>query len=181
MTVRRLSRRCWAIRTLLQPWSRELFRLVQEQLSWLGWPWRWRSWRSSPALLRGQHGRHDGRWAVGRRFLLGDGLGHLAQFQPVPFEHSLGHFTQVVQAMPPIRDLKRLRSGKPCCLHVGLSAIPTQDSDLGMRAQPGRRCCGGALAQKIHDPVPLEVDQDRATPAIDPAQRKVVNPDDPQR
>ena len=115
--------------------SRELFRLVEEQLSWLGWPWRWRSWRSSPALLRGQHRRRDGRWAVGRRSLLGDGLGHLAQFQPVPFEHSLGHFTQVVQEVPPIRDLKRLRSGKPCCLHVGLSAIQTQDSDLGMRGR----------------------------------------------
>jgi hypothetical protein len=92
----------------------------------------------------------------------------------VPLEHRLSDFTQVVQDMPPIRDLDGLRCGEASGFGIGLAAIPTQDSNFWMPVQPGSRSGGAALVQEIRHLVSLQIHHNGTALVVPPAERKIV-------
>ena len=75
---------------------------------------------------------------------------------------SLQRLDQVLDQMPTIGHLDRLRRTFPGGLRIRRSAITADDLDAGMLPEPGATRLGLAILEQLDDPSLLEVDQDGA-------------------
>src|SRR4051812_20193823 len=120
---------------------------------------------------RGHHGRGGVR---------GDRAGGLPHRAAMPIHHTLQGFAEIVEEMPPIRDLESIGCPLPGRLGIGASTIARDDLDAFMMLQPIRNGGGLAVGQQVDDGVALEVDQDGSV-VLATLPSPLINPHHPQR
>ena len=77
----------------------------------------------------------------------------------------------VLQQVPPIGDLQRLRRAFGDCLAIAAAAIPAHDFDAGTLGKPGGDRASLPVRQEIDDLARLEITQDRpVTLALAPSE-----------
>jgi hypothetical protein len=101
-------------------------------------------------------------------------VSNLPEGGAVPLQQIRQGLTQRGQQMEPIHDLERLGRTVAGALGVDLRAITAEDADLGMLPQPSGQGLRRAIWQQVHDPVRLQIHQDRRI-GLPPATRKVVD------
>jgi hypothetical protein len=126
------------------------------------------------ACDRRRRGHH---WRGGVR---GDRAGGLPHRAAMPIHHTLQGFAEIVEEMPPIRDLERIGDPLPSRLGIRASTITRDDLDAFMMLQPIRDGGGLAVGQQVDDGVALEVDQDGSL-VLATLPSPIINPYHPQR
>src|SRR5450755_600927 len=87
-------------------------------------------------------------------------------------------FTQVLDEVVPISDLRRMRE---CPLHgirVSTGAIPAHHVNFLVFREPGEDCFGGAICQEIERLASLKIDENRCIPVPTP-DGEIINPQYP--
>lgn len=128
---------------------------------------------------------HDGaRGAVGyfqrRRRWLRVGiqrLGGRTQRGPALEQARFDHFTEVLEQMLTVGDLRRLRRAGGRCLNGGITSFAGDDLDARMLAQSGDDRLDRTIRSHLGNPMTLEINDDRAV-AVAFAPGPVVNADD---
>jgi hypothetical protein len=71
-------------------------------------------------------------------------------------------FAKILQEMPAIRDLHRVRGALGHPGRIGFRPIACHNPHLGMGLEPGGHCLGGTVLEQIDWAVPVQIDDDRA-------------------
>ena len=103
-----------------------------------------------------------------------------AQRCGVTFEESLNRIAEVLQQVPTVGDLARLRCSAHSPFGVAARAIPRDDLNAGPFHQPSRQRIGGSIGKQVQHAVPLQVNDDRAV-CVPLAHGPVINADHPWR
>jgi len=118
-----------------------------------------------------------------RRFDLGVTRVHLRRgldkCGAVALEDALHDLVEVVEQVPAVGDLPRLRCAGTRALRVRSSSIAADDFDAGMLLQPRGQCRGRAVAQHIDRAARVHVHEHGAV-GVAAAHRELVNADDPK-
>jgi hypothetical protein len=108
------------------------------------------------------------------------GLRRLPQEERLTAEEALPGVKEIFAQMPAVGDLSSGRSALSSTVGIGPRAIPTDNLDPRMRAQPLRHCRGFAIGEHINWAAPLEIHHERpVTTAF--LERPVVDADDTGR
>lgn len=83
----------------------------------------------------------------------------------VPLEDAQHDIAQVPQEVETISDLQGLGRTQACPVGIFAAAIPADDMDAGMGAQPRGQAASAPVGEEVDNPVPFEVDQDAAVGA----------------
>jgi len=89
-------------------------------------------------------------------------------------------FCEIVDQMPAVRDLDRLRRTSRDPVGIQATAVARRDFDQGMRFEPCGDSVRGSVREQIDHPVPLQV-ADNTAVALAALVRPVVHADDARR
>jgi hypothetical protein len=129
----------------------------------------------APALIPGCDGHHArGRRERHRR---PDRSG--LQRRSVIEQEGFQDLTEVLDEVEAVDHLHGRRRPPADAVGVEVAAIPTDDGDRRVLAQPGRHAGSGAVRQQVHDAMRREIDQDGAV-AVSPPPGPLVYADDLQ-
>ena len=94
--------------------------------------------------------------------------------------HALEDIAGVLEQVPPVGHLHRVRGPQAQPLGVDAAAVARRHLGAGVPAQPPRQARRRPLGQEVHDLVALQVDQHRAV-AVAPLPGPLVDPQHPRR
>lgn len=77
----------------------------------------------------------------------------------MPPEQAKERLAQIVDEMKPVRDLGDLRSHMPRGAGILTAAIATENLDLGMSREPGRKWWATPVGEQVNDVAPLQIDE----------------------
>src|SRR5690606_21061364 len=92
--------------------------------------------------------------------------------------NSLGNVTQVLEQVPPVRNLDSVRGSSLRTVRKGSGTVSADDGNRPMFPQPGGKDIGASLGENLHWAAGLEVAHDGAVPVAF-APRPLVDPNDP--
>jgi hypothetical protein len=95
-------------------------------------------------------------------------------------QESLQDVTEVLQEVPAVSNLHRIRCTLPPAVGVVLATIPAQNLDSRMVPQPPSQRLGGPIREQVDGLVSFEVHQDRAIAATSPL-RPVIDAENVDR
>src|SRR5262245_24286286 len=90
----------------------------------------------------------------------------------------LDRITQILQQVPPVCHMDRLRCARSTTNRVGFPTIAADNLDTRMCSQPGAKGFFCALGQQVYGSVLLQIDQD-GSQALTTAKGPVIDAQDP--